>query len=122
MKRVRKKRKTHGDFLKLSGLIKENTCDMTKFDLFQEKLDDFCEKFEIFNVKLVFIPFTIKVIVENRVDWSKRNHELLCKYFGCKLVRYNLTMEADKFVVTWTYVADCDDVPVLDFDNIMLGV
>ena len=115
MRKVRKKQK---NYLKLSEMLKDKISDSTIFKVFQESLDDFCKSFDIINVRIIFIPYTVRVITDNTYAWHKGHHEQLCKYFDLKLVRYNYAQEEDSICVTYTYAAVTDDVMELDFDMI----
>ena len=118
MKKVRKKKKHQENNMKLGDLIKDNTGIIPKFDKFEKELNNFCEKHDLDNVKIVFIPYSVRVIVGDNYTWHKEYHDLLCECFGLKLVRYNYSQDEMDVCVTYTYAANDDDVLELDFDSL----
>lgn len=121
MKKVRKRKKSTENSMKLSDLIEKDTENYLKFDKFDEKLEEFRRKNCSDQVKIVFVPYTVKVISDKIDCWSVDNHLKLCGCFNLKLVRYSFICEADRVCVTYTYASVSDEnVDVLDFNSVLL--
>ena len=119
MKKVRKRKKSTENSMKLSDLIEKDTENFSKFDKFDEKLLEFQRKNCSDQVKIWFVPFVVLVFAPNRLKWTKENHLCLCENFGLKLAKYTYVCEADKAGVTYTYVSVSDEnIDVLDFDSV----
>ena len=120
MKKVRKRKKSMENSMKLSDLVENDTENYLKFDKFDEKLEEFRRKNCSDQVKIWFVPFVVLVFAPNRLKWTKENHLCLCENFGLKLAKYTYVCEADKAGVTYTYVSVSDEnIDVLDFDSVL---
>ena len=119
MKKVRKRKKSTENSMKLSDLVENDTENYLKFDKFDEKLEEFRRKNCSDHVKIIFIPFVVIVFVMNKVEWTRKNHLSLCENFGLKLAKYSIVCEAGKVGISYTYVTESDEnVDVLDFDSL----
>ena len=110
--------------MKINEVLNNNIAE--KRDYFEDSLKDFNKQYFPMGRILCGYDF-IKVRADNVVDWNKRLHEHLCRFFGLKLTTVNkleVWKAGDtryKFHLEYIYVDEQDtNFQELDIDSVKL--